>query len=115
MSPSEKKTDGEEKGLVSCLSASESDSPKIASVEAEIAEKFLRRAQPEVFNSLSASPRNRKLMNEIIDFVLEEIHAVPEERDRIAEAVSAKNRIMFVILVLWIVGVAAVIFLTSDS
>ncbi|KAK4265919.1 hypothetical protein QN277_026906 [Acacia crassicarpa] len=116
MTPSENITDGNEKSLVNCLGPSELDSPyKFASVEAEIAESFLRKAQSEVFNSLSASPQYRKVMNEIINFVLEELHTVPEERDRIAEVVSAKNRIMFIFLLLWIMGVSAVIFLTSDS
>ncbi|XP_028760128.1 protein SINE3 [Neltuma alba] len=115
MTPSEKITDVEEKGLVNCLGASEFVSPKFASVEAEIVENFLRKAQSEVFNSLSASPHYRKLINEIINYVLEELHTVPEEKDRVAEVVSAKNRIMFLFLLLWIIGVSAVIFLTSDS
>lgn len=115
LTPSEMTTEGSEKGLLSCLSDSELDGPTLAFVEAEIAEKFLRKAQSEVFNSLSAAPQYRKLMNEIINLVLQELHAVPEERDRIAEIVSAKNRIVFLSFLLWITGVLAVIFLTSDS
>ncbi|KAK4265918.1 hypothetical protein QN277_026906 [Acacia crassicarpa] len=100
---------------VSSVNSLRSDMTPSENITDEIAESFLRKAQSEVFNSLSASPQYRKVMNEIINFVLEELHTVPEERDRIAEVVSAKNRIMFIFLLLWIMGVSAVIFLTSDS
>lgn len=106
----------EETGSTSnnCFGACELDSSKFASMEAEIAVNFLRKAQSEVLNSFSAAPQYGKLMDEILNFVMEELKTLPEERDRIAQEVSTKNRMLFLCFLLWIVGVSAVIFFTSD-
>lgn len=50
MIPSKKISDGNGSGSVNFCGASELDSSKLASVEAEIAMKFLRNTQSEVLN-----------------------------------------------------------------
>ncbi|KAF7837701.1 protein SINE3 [Senna tora] len=113
--PPVKITDGTGSCAVNCFGDTELDSSKFASVEADIAVKFLRKTQSEVLNSVSAAPQYRELIDEVINFVMKEHNMLPEERDRVAQVVSIKNQIVFLCFLLWIIGVSAVIFFTSDT
>ncbi|XP_061350405.1 protein SINE3 [Gastrolobium bilobum] len=99
-----------------CFGTNELDSSKFASVEAEIAVNFLRNVKPELLNSVNAAPQYRKLMDEIIEYVIQDFHTntLPEEGDNFAQVLSEKNRMLFLCIFIWIVGVSVVIFFTSD-
>ena len=103
-----------------CFGACELHRCKFVSLEAEIAVNFLRNAKPDILNSVNASaPQYRKLMDEIIEYVVQshDVHAdtLPEDRDLFEQVLSAKNQMLLLFVFIWIIGVALVIFFTSDS
>ncbi|XP_027368711.1 protein SINE3-like [Abrus precatorius] len=115
ISPSKKNTDTEEAKIdsIDCLNAYELDT----FMEAEIAAiSLIKDAKPEVFNSCNAAPQYRKLMDEITKYVIEDPYrkTVPEDFDRVYQVLSAKNRMLFLRFCIWIIGVLAIIFFTSD-
>ncbi|KAJ1414314.1 hypothetical protein SESBI_18851, partial [Sesbania bispinosa] len=118
VTPSKMITDTKGISSSNCFGAYELDSSNFASVEAEIALNFLRNVKPEVLNLINAAPQYRKLMDGIIEYVIQlhDLHAntVLEDRDRFAQVLSAKNRLLFLCLFTWIIGVLIVLFFTSD-
>lgn len=53
-------------------------------------------------------------MDEIINFAMKELNSLPE-KDSVVQVVSDKNRMVFLCFLMWIIGVSAVIFFSSDT
>jgi len=101
-----------------CIGADEIDSSKFNSVEAEITVNFLRNVKTEVLNSVNAAPQRRiELMDRIIEYIVSDLqtYTLPEERDQFAHLISMKNRMLFLCIFIWIIGVSVVLFFTSDT
>ncbi|KAA8527356.1 hypothetical protein F0562_034929 [Nyssa sinensis] len=93
---------------------SESNSVRTGPVEAQIVLNHLRQARIQVLNSADADLQSKKLLDALIKVVIDEFYGLPEERDRFAELLSTKTRIVFLSFSLWILAVLAV-FLFSSS
>ncbi|KAJ1420440.1 hypothetical protein SESBI_14353 [Sesbania bispinosa] len=97
VTPSKMITDTKGISSSNCFGAYELDSSNFASVEAEIAVNFLRNVKPEVLNLVNAAPQYRKLMDGIIEYVIQlhDLHAntLLEDRDHFAQVLSAKKSI----------------------
>ncbi|KAL5163365.1 hypothetical protein HKD37_07G020285 [Glycine soja] len=80
--PSEKITEEVGIGSIKCLDAYELDSSMF-------------NAKPKVFNSQTAAPQYKKLMDEITKYVIEDLYknTVPEDFDRSHQVQSAKNQV----------------------
>ncbi|KAK7303669.1 hypothetical protein RJT34_14582 [Clitoria ternatea] len=111
-------TSTDTKGISStnCIGACELNSPKSSSVEAEITVNFLRNVKPEVLNSVNAASHYRKLMDELIEYVIHDLNSytLPEETGRFAKVLSVKKRMLFICTFVWVILVSFVLFFTSD-
>ncbi|KAI8010939.1 hypothetical protein LOK49_LG06G03410 [Camellia lanceoleosa] len=96
-----------------CRSAKSKKSVDIVSVEAEVVVNHLKQARIQVMNSTSADLQSKKLLNALIEVVIEEFNALPEEKDRLSELVSMKTRVVFMIFLLWIVAVSMFLHFSS--
>lgn len=96
-----------------CRSAESKKSVDIVSVEAEVVVNHLKQAQIQVMNSTNADLQSKKLLNALIEVVIEEFNALPEEKDRLSELVSMKTRVVFTIFLLWIVAVSMFLHFSS--
>ncbi|GFZ13893.1 hypothetical protein Acr_24g0000830 [Actinidia rufa] len=85
------------------------DSNDIVAVEAEMV-NHLKQAQIQVMNSASTDLRSKKLLDALINVVIEEFNILHEEKDQFAEIVAMKTRVVLVSFLLWIL-VVSVIFL----
>ncbi|CAL5395785.1 unnamed protein product [Camellia sinensis] len=65
-----------------CRSAESKKSADIVSVEAEVVVNHLKQARIQVMNSTNADLQSKKLLNALIEVVIEEFNALPEEKDR---------------------------------
>lgn len=90
---------------------------KCGSLEAEIAVNFLKCARTQIFNSADVTFLSKKLLDAVIEIVLEEIPVIPEEKDRLVDLLSAKAhiRIVYLILFLWIFVAAVILFFSSPD
>ena len=86
------------------------DSDDIVAVEAEMVVNHLKQARIQVMNSASTDLRSKKLLDALINVVIEEFNVLPEEKDQFAEIVAMKTRVVLVSFLLWIL-VVSVIFL----
>ncbi|CAL5395788.1 unnamed protein product [Camellia sinensis] len=96
-----------------CRSAKSKKSVDIVSVEAEVVVNHLKQARIQVMNSTSADLQSKKLLNALIEVVIEEFNALPEEKDRLSQLVSMKTRVVFMIFLLWIVAVSMFLHFSS--
>ncbi|XP_057430966.1 protein SINE3 [Lotus japonicus] len=90
------------------------------SMEVEIAVNFLRNAKPDLVNSVNAASQYRKLMDEIIEYAIQshDLHTgytLSEDRDYLAQLLSAKNGLLFLFVFIWIIGIAIAIFFAVHS
>lgn len=101
--PSEKITEEVGIGSIKCLDAYELDSSMF-------------NAKPKVFNSQTAAPQYKKLMDEITKYVIEDLYknTVPEDFDRSHQVQSAKNQVVLLWFCIWLIGVLAIFFFISD-
>ncbi|KAG7991135.1 hypothetical protein I3843_02G060300 [Carya illinoinensis] len=86
---------------------------KISSVEAEIAVDFLKRSRSQVLKSADVDPQSKRIMDAIIEIVIDELHLRPEEKDHFAELVIMKTQILLLCFFLWILAVAVAFFFGS--
>ncbi|KAF5950809.1 hypothetical protein HYC85_012802, partial [Camellia sinensis] len=96
-----------------CRSAESKTSADIVSVEAEVVVNHLKQARIQVMNSTNADLQSKKLLNALIEVVIEEFNALPEEKDRLSELVSMKTRVVFMIFLVWVVAVLMFLHFSS--
>ncbi|CAN6551223.1 unnamed protein product [Malus baccata var. baccata] len=89
--------------------SSEFDGSNFGSMEADIVTRFLRQAQTQVLNS-EVDTKCKKILDALVDFVLEELHTSPAERDRVTELLSTKVYITMACFVLWIIALSVWVF-----
>ncbi|GFZ11467.1 hypothetical protein Acr_22g0008650 [Actinidia rufa] len=83
----------------------EKNNDDIVSVEAEMVVNHLKQAQIQVMNSASTDLCTKKLLDALINVVIEEFNVSPEEKDHIAEIVKMKTRVVLLSFLLWILVV----------
>ncbi|XP_024030405.1 uncharacterized protein LOC112094238 [Morus notabilis] len=92
------------------------DSTSVNSMEAEIVIGLLRKAVSQVLNSPDmADSQSRKLLEALIDIVLEMLQTAPDEGDRITKLLHAKTRIVLVFILLCIFATAVTRIFSSGS
>ncbi|KAB2599291.1 hypothetical protein D8674_009562 [Pyrus ussuriensis x Pyrus communis] len=89
--------------------SSEFDGLNFGSMEADIVERFLRQARTQVLNS-EVDTKSKKILDALVDIVLEELHTSPAERDWVTELLSTKIYITMACFVLWIIALAVWVF-----
>ncbi|GMP76295.1 hypothetical protein CsSME_00033037 [Camellia sinensis var. sinensis] len=94
-------------------SAETKNSIDIVAVEAEMVVNHLKQARIQVMNSTSADLQCKKLLDTLIEVVIGEFNALPEEKDRFAELVLTKTPVVFLSFLLWILAVSVVFLFSS--
>ncbi|CAB4262525.1 unnamed protein product [Prunus armeniaca] len=89
--------------------SSEFVASNFGSVEAEIVAGFLRKARTQVLNA-GLDTKSKKLLDAMLEIVIEDFHTLPVKRDRAAELLSAKSYIMIVCFLLWIIALGVLMF-----
>lgn len=117
LSPSSESTTDKDSGHVawSVVKSSECDGSKFGSMGAEVVASFLRQARTQVLNSAGVDAKSKKLLDALVEIVIEDFHTVPEERDQIAKLLSAKTKILIVCLLLWILAMAVFLVFSSGT
>lgn len=116
ITPSKEITDMTRISSANCFGANQLGSSELPSMEVEFVVNFLRNVKPKVLNSVSAAPQYKKLVDEIIEYIIQDFHTdtLPEERDHLAQILPAKKQMLFLGFFIWIIGVSVVIFFNSD-
>jgi len=113
------KTDTEENSSSICFDVCEFD--KFTSVEDDITVNFLKNFKPDEILTLdNADPRYKKLRDEIIEYVLQDLKrdALPEEGIQMQsqpQALPRKKKPFLFICVIWFLAVLAILFFTPDG
>jgi len=110
-------TEAEKSGVVSRnrFGSNVLDASAITSVEAEIVVAFLKKAQTEILSSADAPTHYHKILDQLINVVIQALSTLPEERDKVAEVLSMKKQVLFFCFLMWIIGVLVVFFFFSDD
>ncbi|KAM5568703.1 hypothetical protein ABKV19_016303 [Rosa sericea] len=93
----------------------EIDSSKFGSMGAEVVASFLKQARTQVLNSAGVDAKSKKILDALVEIVIEDFHTVPEEKDQIAKLLSAKAKMLVVCLLLWILAMAVFLVFGSGS
>ncbi|KAL6188458.1 hypothetical protein ACLB2K_039851 [Fragaria x ananassa] len=93
----------------------ENDGSKFGSIGAEVVAIFLKQARTQVLNSTGVDAKSKKLLDALVEIVTEDFHTAPEERDLIAELLSAKAKILVVCSLLWILAMAVYMVFSSGA
>uniref|UniRef100_A0A0A0KI59 Uncharacterized protein n=2 Tax=Cucumis sativus TaxID=3659 RepID=A0A0A0KI59_CUCSA len=83
------------------------------SVEAEIAVNFIRRALTQVLQSTDVDHQSKKLIDASMRIIADDFLAIPQQRDQIAQLISAKYHVLCVCVFLWIIVLAKAFFVGS--
>ncbi|XP_057487631.1 uncharacterized protein LOC130773710, partial [Actinidia eriantha] len=90
------------------------NSDDIVAVEAEMVVNHLKQAQIQVMNSASTDLRSKKLLDALINVVIEEFNVSPEEKDHFAEIVKMKTRVVLLSFLLCILVVLVMFLFRSE-
>ncbi|KAL6190830.1 hypothetical protein ACLB2K_037224 [Fragaria x ananassa] len=93
----------------------DADVTEFGSIGAEVVASFLKQARIQVLNSAGVDAKSKKLLDALVEIVIEDFHTVPEERDHIAELLSAKAKILVVCSLLWILAMAVFLVFSSGA
>ncbi|KAH0704382.1 hypothetical protein KY285_018660 [Solanum tuberosum] len=88
---------------------------KFGSVEAEMAVKYIREAQLQVVNATDIDIRYKKLLDAVMNTVVEEFYGLPEDKDCYNAIVSKKFHLVTLTFVLWIIAVFIGFFFHSGE
>ncbi|XP_007035837.2 PREDICTED: uncharacterized protein LOC18603679 [Theobroma cacao] len=81
------------------------DFSKIASAEVEIVVNLIKKARLQALNSVDMENKSKKVLDELIKFIINEFYSLPQERDKIPHLVSRNAYVGFLCFLLWIVVV----------
>lgn len=93
--------------------AESKNSDDMVAVEADMVVNHLKLARIQLRDSTDADISSWKLLNALIKLVIEEFDGLHEEKDRFAELVRMKRRIVCVSVFLWILVVSAIFLFRS--
>lgn len=102
-----------EKVSVDFSGSNDLDEASGGSVEAEIAVNSLRQALTRVLQSTDVDHQSKKLIDASMRIIVEDFLAIPQERDQIAQLISAKSQVLSLGLFMWIVVLALAFFFSS--
>lgn len=92
-----------------------STSSEIISQEAEVLANLLKQARNQVSNSIDTDARSKRLLDALVKIVVEELYAVPKEKDRLTELVLMKTRIVSLCFLFWIIAMSVIFSFNSRS
>ncbi|GMN67077.1 hypothetical protein TIFTF001_036142 [Ficus carica] len=99
-----------------CRSKATGEPMTFNSVEAEIVVDSLRKAISQVLDSPDAvDSESRKLLEALVEIVIDMLQTVPEERDQISDLLQAKTRIILIFIFLSLFVTVATWILSSGS
>lgn len=78
---------------------------KFGFVEAEMAVKYLREAQMQVVNATDIDIRYKKLLDALMNTVVEEFYGLPDDKDWYNNIVSKKFHLVTLTFLLWVIAV----------
>ncbi|XP_052171296.1 uncharacterized protein LOC127787343 [Diospyros lotus] len=107
------KDEADDVSLGLCASAESKNSNDIIALEAEIVVNHLRQALSQVAKATDVDLPSKMLLNALIEMVVEQFDALPEERDRFAEVTTKKIRVVFLTLLAWLLAMFAVFLFGS--
>ncbi|KAJ8534957.1 hypothetical protein K7X08_016685 [Anisodus acutangulus] len=99
---------------ITCDSNTPSD-VKFGFVEAEMAVKYLREAQMQVVNATDVDIRYKKLLDAVMNIVVEEFYGLPQDKDCYNKLVSRKFHLVTLTFLLWIIAVLIGFFFHSGE
>ncbi|XP_062096518.1 uncharacterized protein LOC133802264 [Humulus lupulus] len=80
---------------------------KTSSLEAEITISLLRKTKTQLLSLSEVDPQSKRLLDTLVEMVIEMlIQMQPEEKDIIEELISAKARVVFVCVLLFVLVMA---------
>ncbi|XP_024930152.2 protein SINE3 isoform X1 [Ziziphus jujuba] len=91
------------------------DDSKFDSLEAEIVASFLRKAKTQLYNSANMDARSKKLLDTLIEIAVEDVHGVPDKRNRFVHLLGAKTRIVLWCFLLCVLAFSAILLLFSSG
>lgn len=84
-------------------------------VEAEMAVKYLREAQMQMVNATDIDIRYKKLLDAVMNTVIEEFYGLPEDKDWCNAIVAKKFHLVTLSFLLWIIAVFIGFFIRSGE
>ncbi|KAK6794199.1 hypothetical protein RDI58_007652 [Solanum bulbocastanum] len=88
---------------------------KFGSIEVEMTVKYLREAQLQVVNATDIDIRYKKLLDAVMNTVVEEFYGLPEDKDGNNAIVSKKFHLVTLTFLLWIIAVFIGFFFHSGE
>ncbi|KAL5097840.1 hypothetical protein RYX36_002167 [Vicia faba] len=81
---------------------------------------FLKNFKPEILTFENDDPRYKKLRDEIIEYVLQDLkrNVLPEDGNRKrspSQGLSRKNRVVFLVVIIWFIGILVILFCIPDA
>lgn len=116
VTPSSKITNDQDEGSsdsVNQLGVVEPVCLQLKPVEAEVVTDHLGRALFQIMNSGDVDRRSKKLVEALVQIVINDFEGLPEEKDMHYGSVTAKCRIMLLCLFMWILIASVVVFLNT--
>ncbi|XP_016433811.1 uncharacterized protein LOC107760296 [Nicotiana tabacum] len=92
-------------GSNSSSGVSQSSDVKIGFVEAEMAVKYLREAQMQLVNATDVDVRYKKLLDAVVNTLVEEFYGLPEDKDWYNTLISKKFHVVTLAFLLWIIAI----------
>lgn len=117
----EKLTDTTENSSGSCFDVCEFEGAKFNSMEDQITMNFLKNFKPgEILTFDNADPRYKKLRDEIIEYVLQDLkrNVLPGDGNHTlspSQGLSRKNRLVFLSVIIWFIAILVILFCTPDA
>ncbi|KAL3505614.1 hypothetical protein ACH5RR_030996 [Cinchona calisaya] len=85
------------------------------SIEAELVVKHLREAQLQILNARDMDLQSKRVLDALVNLVVEEFIQLPEEKDQFNDLVVRKGNFLLMSFFLWILLVSAIFFIFSAS
>ncbi|CAK8531550.1 unnamed protein product [Lathyrus sativus] len=119
----EKLTDTTENSSGSCFDVCEFEGAKFTSVEDQITMNFLKNFKPgENLTFDNADPRYKKLKDEIIEYVLQDLkrNVLPVDGNHTlsgspSQGLSQKTRLVFLFVIVWFIAILVILFCSPDA
>lgn len=92
-----------------------SDGLKIRSLEAEIVVELLMQARAHVLSSSDTDFRSKRLLETLINIIIDETYLLPAETDQFPGVMIARTRLLILCFLLWILIFSVVFFFSSGA
>ena len=92
-----------------------SGSLKTGSLEAEIVVELLLQARAQVLNSTDTDIRSKRLLDALIEIIIDETYLLPGQTDRSSGVMFTRTRLLMLCFLLWIFTTSVVFFSRSGA